>query len=114
MLGGRELAEAGSEKPRPQELPIAEKESNKLLVSYCAVAATQTPCPQTMLVSVGDREADVYELFYEASSDPQNPELKIRANRDRLLSEGQGHLWEYVKARTLGHRSLSSHFDARV
>ena len=97
----REFAEAGSEKPRPQELPIEEKESYKWLVSYRAVAAAQKRCPQTMLVSMGDREADVYELFHEALSDPQNPELLIRANRDRLLSEGQGHLWEYVKAQPL-------------
>jgi hypothetical protein len=97
----REFAEAGSEKRRPKELPIAEKESNKWLVSYRAVTAAQTRCPQTMLVSVGDREADVYELFYEALSGPQNPQLLIRANRDRLLSEGQGHLWEYVKTQPL-------------
>jgi len=94
----REFVEAGSEKRRPKELPIEEKESNKWLVSYRAVAAAQKRCPQTMLVSVGDREADVYELFYEALSDPPGPKLLIRADRDRLLSEGQGHLWEYVKA----------------
>jgi hypothetical protein len=51
-----------------------------------------------MVVSVGDREADIYELFHAALSDPQGPKLLVRANRDRLLSEGQGHLWEYVKA----------------
>lgn len=97
----REFVEAGSEKRRPKELSIEEKESNKWLMSYRAVAAAQKRCPQTMLVSVGDREADVYELFYEALSDPQGPKLLIRADRDRLLSEGQGHLWEYVKAQPL-------------
>jgi len=97
----REFAEADSEKRCPKELPIAEKESNKWLVSYRAVAAAQKRCPQTMLVSVGDREADVYEFFHEALNDPQNPQLLIRANRDRLLSEGQGHLWDYVKAQPL-------------
>lgn len=97
----RAFAEADSEKRRPKELPIAEKESNKWMVSYRAVAAVQKRCPQTMLVSMGDREADVYELFHEASSGPQNPKLLIRANRDRLLSEGQGHLWDYVKTQPL-------------
>ncbi len=97
----RAFAEAGREKRRPKELPIAEKESNKWLVSYRAVAAAQKRCPQTMLVSVGDREADVYELFHEALSDPQNPDLLIRANRDRLLNEGQEHLWDYVKMQSL-------------
>jgi hypothetical protein len=97
----REFAEAGSEKRRPKELPIEEKESNKWLVSYRAVAAAQKHCPQTMLVSMGDREADIYELFHEALSDPQAPKLLIRADRVRLLSEGQGHLWDYVKAQPL-------------
>ena len=97
----REFVEAGREKRRPKELPIAEKESNKWLVSYRTVAVAQTRCPQTLLVSMGDREADVYELFHEALSDPQGPKLLIRADRDRLLSEGQGHLWDYVKAQPL-------------
>jgi hypothetical protein len=47
-----------------------------------------------MLVSVGDREADVYQLFELALSDPLGPKLLIRAEQDRLLGEGQGHLWE--------------------
>jgi len=97
----RAFAEAGSEKRRPKELPIEEKESNKWLVGYRAMAAAQKRCPQTMLVSVGDREADVYELFHQALSDPQAPKLLLRADRDRLLSEGQGHLWDYVKAQPL-------------
>jgi hypothetical protein len=97
----REFAAAGSEKRRPKALPIEAKESNKWLVSYRAVAQAQKHCPQTMLVSVGDREADLYELFREALSDPQNPKLLIRANRDRLLDDGQGHLWDYVKAQPL-------------
>jgi hypothetical protein len=94
----REFVEAGSEKRRPKELPIEEKESNKWLVSYRAVAAAQKRCPQTMLVSVGDREADIYELFHEALSDPQGPKLLIRADRVRLLNEGRGQLWDYVTA----------------
>jgi hypothetical protein len=47
-----------------------------------------------MLVSVGDREADVYQLFELALSDPLGPKLLIRAEQDRLLVEDQGHLWE--------------------
>ena len=43
---------------------------------------------------MGDREADIYELFELAWSDPSGPKLLIRAEQDRLLAEGQGHLWE--------------------
>lgn len=97
----RDFEEAGSEKRSPKELPIEEKESNKWLMSYGAVAAAQKRCPETMVVSVGDREADIYELFHQARSVPQGPKLLIRANQDRLLSEGQGHLWQYVKAQSV-------------
>jgi hypothetical protein len=48
---------------RRHQLPIEEKESIKWLVSYRAVAEAQKLCPDTMLISVGDREADLYELF---------------------------------------------------
>jgi len=40
-------------------------------------------------------------LFHQARSVPQGPKLLIRANQDRLLSEGQGHLWQYVKAQSV-------------
>ena len=42
---------------------ITEKESEKWLTSLQAVVALQAQCPQTHFVSVGDREADLYELF---------------------------------------------------
>jgi hypothetical protein len=81
-------------KKRRRSLPIEEKESHKWLVSFRKVAEAQKQCPQSMVVSVGDREADIYELFELAWSDPWGPKLLIRAEQDRLLAEGQGHLWE--------------------
>jgi len=81
-------------KKRRHRLPIEDKESCKWLVSFRKVAEAQKQCPETMLVSVGDREADVYQLFELALSDPLGPKLLIRAQQDRLLAEGQGHLWE--------------------
>jgi len=89
----RDGADFGKKKRR-HRLPIEEKESYKWLVSFRKVAEAQKQCPETMLVSVGDREADVYQLFELALSDPLGPKLLIRAQQDRLLAEGQGHLWE--------------------
>ena len=44
--------------------PIREKESCKWLASYERACVLQTECgKRTMVVSVGDREADFYELF---------------------------------------------------
>jgi len=89
----RDEADFGKKKRR-QSLPIEEKESHKWLVSFRKVAEAQKQYPQSMVVSVGDREADIYELFELALSDPSGPRLLIRAEQDRLLAEGQGHLWE--------------------
>ena len=55
-------------------------------------------CPNTTLVSVGDREADIYELFHWALNDPRRAHLLVRAEHDRLLADGQGRLWEHIEA----------------
>jgi hypothetical protein len=89
----RDGAEFGKKKRR-HSLPIEEKESYKWLVSFGKVGEAQKQCPQSRVVSVGDREADIYELFELALSDPLGPRLLIRAEQDRLLAEGQGHLWD--------------------
>ena len=39
-----------------------------------------------MLVSVCDREGDIYDLFGLALSDLSGPKLLVRAERDRLLA----------------------------
>jgi hypothetical protein len=89
----RDPEEAGK-KERRHDLPIEEKESIKWLNSYRSVAALQDLCSETMLVSVGDREADIYELFYEAQQNPSGPKLLIRAERTRNRKVDQVHLWD--------------------
>ena len=89
-------------KHRRHQLPIEEKESKKWLVSYRAVAEIQKICPDTMLVSVGDREADIYELFHEAAQDPSGPKLLIRAERTRnrkvIEEDKKEELWKRMEA----------------
>ncbi len=75
------------------ERPIADKESQKWLNSYIAAAKFQTQNPTTRFVSVGDREADVFELFELTQSgdipttdDGKRPELLIRAAQDRRVA----------------------------
>jgi hypothetical protein len=81
-------------KKRRHSVPIEQKESYKWLLSFGKVAEAQKRCPKATLVSVGDREADIYELFEMVLSDPSGAKLLIRAEQDRLLAEGQGHLWD--------------------
>jgi hypothetical protein len=87
----RDEAEFGKKQER-KGLPIEQKESNKWLVSYQKTAEAQKRCPDTTLVSVGDREADIYELFELALKESKGAKLLVRAMHDRLLTEGQGHL----------------------
>ncbi len=91
----RDAAEFGKKHERKRR-PIEDKESYKWLQSFQRVAEAQRHCPDTMLVSVGDREADLYELFHLALQDPQGPKLLVRAEHDRVLAQGQGPLWSAV------------------
>ena len=96
----RDANEFGKHHQRKQR-PIEKKESYKWLKSFQHVAEAQRQCPDTMLVSVGDREADIYELFDLALQDPRGPKLLVRAEYDRLLTDGQGHVWPMVASRSV-------------
>jgi len=81
------------------KLPIEEKESNKWLTSFKSVTEIQKQCPKTVIVSIGDREADIYELFELAMEGRGNPKLLVRAEHNRSLINEQGRLWEYMNSR---------------
>lgn len=93
----RDPAEVGKRTKRKRQT-IDEKESNKWLKSYRATATLQERCPGTMLVSVGDREADIYELFYEAAIvNPKGPKLLIRAVQNRRVDSEHRYLWSMLE-----------------
>jgi len=81
---------------RRKELPVSEKESMKWIKSYRAVAEIQRST-DTTLVSIGDREADLYELFYEASLN--RPELLIRASKGRKRRVEEEYLWDKMSSK---------------
>lgn len=96
----RDPDEAGK-KHRRRRVPLEQKESAKWLRSAQAVAAVQRACPQTMLVNVGDREADIYGLFAWAVATPHAPKLLVRATQDRRVAGEQGHLWAHLEAQSV-------------
>jgi hypothetical protein len=89
----RDPAEVGKKHQRRQR-PTAQKESQKWLTSLAAVAALHAACPTTQLVSVGDSEAAVYDLF--AAPRPEGVDLLVRAGQPRRVSEPDGELWAAV------------------
>lgn len=96
----RDPDDKGKAKCRKQ-LPIEQKESMKWLRSFQRVAEVQKLCPETMLVSIGDRESDIYELFLESAKEETGPELLIRAEKSRNRKVEQEPLWNFMQKRQI-------------
>lgn len=80
-----------------KRLPIEEKESYKWFKS---LRKTEDLKPEgTRIVTVCDREGDIYEFFVEARE--LKGEILVRANRNRNLSDEEVKLWEYMDSRPL-------------
>lgn len=69
-------------------LPIQEKESFRWLRGYRRACQLAAECPQTQIVSVSDREADIYDIFVDAQQQAgPRAEYIIRAQEDRCTRE---------------------------
>ena len=79
---------------RRKTRPIDQKESHKWLTSLQAVIEVSGAHPNTHFVSVGDTEADVYDLFIEKR--PKNVDLLVRAAWNRRVSHPEQYLWSKV------------------
>ncbi len=53
--------------------------------------------PETRIVNVMDREADMYELFELAEKNENRVDLIVRAKHDRLLVDGDAKLFERLR-----------------
>jgi hypothetical protein len=95
QVWARDANEVGKRAQRKQ-LPITQKESQKWLWSLAAVCNARKSCPQTCFVSVGDREADIYDVL--ATERPAGVELLMRAAWDRCVSASQHSIWATVEA----------------
>ena len=100
QVWARDAATHGKRATRHQR-PIEEKESAKWLTSYAAATALQQRCPESLIVSVGDREADVYELFVAAAEEPTGARLLVRAERTRRMTREHGSLWRFMDIQPL-------------
>ena len=79
-----------------RDRPITEKESRKWLESLAATVSAQAACPGTRVVSVGDREGDVYDLFL--AERPAQTDLLIRACWNRRVEDPHRQLWATLEA----------------
>jgi hypothetical protein len=85
---------------RRNRTPLKEKESQRWLESLSVCQQLAQSCPETLLINVADREADIYELFAQALHRTAHPQvhLLIRAQHDRLVQAPQKRLWEFLAA----------------
>lgn len=81
---------------RRHQLPIEQKESVKWLRSFQKVSEIQRLCPDTLLVSIGDRESDIHALFDMARKTPNAPGLLVRSEKSRRRKTDQGFLWDVM------------------
>lgn len=95
----RPIGEASHTAAELQKAPIEEKESYRWLASF---QKTIDLTPEgVQVVTVCDREADIYEMFVMAKE--PHADLLVRANTDRRLDEETKHLWAKVESqRTAG------------
>ncbi len=81
-----------------RQRPTAAKESQRWLD---AQTATQQTLPAGAgVVTVADREADIFDLF--AQPRPPGHELLIRATHNRCVAEEAGYVWDAVRAAPVG------------
>lgn len=93
----RPLGEASHTPKAAQKLPIEEKESYRWIEAFEKTIALT---PDTVkVVTVCDREADIYEMFVLAKE--QHASLLVRASTNRCLAEEKvKHLWAKVERQT--------------
>lgn len=76
------------------ELPIEEKESYRWLVNYRLAQEYAIRLPHTLIVSIADREGDLYDIYEEANQIFSNQQVHahylIRAKTDRRVSNEKG------------------------
>jgi hypothetical protein len=88
----------GSDDKSRQALPIEEKESYRWIETLREIEKLSRKLPKSKVVTVADRECDIYEFLLEAQA--LNANYVIRAKHDRHLRADDecAHLQELIKA----------------
>ena len=85
---------------RRKQKPIEEKESYRWLLGYRRACAVAAAVPGTQIISISDREGDIYECFVEARTIAgPRADWIIRACQDRSTPQKSAEDETYVKLR---------------
>src|SRR5208283_1459028 len=81
--------------------PIEDKESNKWLRALEPIGAAAARCPNTRVVTLADREADIYEYLLDART--RGLDTVVRAKQKNRSLDGEiEKLFPYMLARPIG------------
>jgi hypothetical protein len=84
----RDPAEFGKSKDCNAK-PIEQKESNKWLRALIPIGQAAAQCPNTRIVTLADREADIYEYMLEARNRGLDVVVRAKEQNRRLAEEVQ-------------------------
>jgi hypothetical protein len=101
----RDSKKFGDSKKRNSK-PIEEKESFRWLRSFQVAQQLALSVEETQVVSIADREADIYELFAMAAEHDNKAGLLVRSQHNRGVENEEAFLWKRLHnqpvAATLG------------
>jgi len=80
----RDAEDLGKKKDRNLR-KFEDKESYRWLQGYYVACNVASQCPDTLCVSIGDRESDIFELLLEANKEENKAELIARAWHNRVV-----------------------------
>ncbi len=91
--------------------PIEEKESYRWLLGYGVACEVQRRCPETLVVSVADREGDIHEWFLDAAQRAEEEQaafvIRAKCNRRVEAQPQDTYLWEALReAPVLGQTTV--------
>jgi hypothetical protein len=91
--------------------PIEEKESYRGVLGYGVACAVQRRCPETLVVSVADREGDIHEWFLDAAERAEEEQaafvIRAKCNRRVAAQPQDTYLWEALgEAPVLGRTTV--------
>jgi hypothetical protein len=92
----RDPAEFGKKKQRHSK-PIQAKESFKWIRALTPIASAAAHCPGTRVVTLADRESNIFEYLLEARS--RGLDVVVRAKENRVLDAEVQRLWPHMHLR---------------
>ena len=95
---GSEQSSAPRQSRHRNCLPMEKKKSGRWLRLYQETLATARRMPGVQVISVMDREADIYDLFQEAVDAGNRVPVLVRLQHDRRLAEEDRRLVESLQA----------------